>query len=80
MLRRKMQRVLIAIVALATLPAPGTMHPDRTTGVDMRYMDVGTYCIGPQFLVQSPRKLWRGRARGNNESHVPWAMASQATP
>jgi hypothetical protein len=37
-------------------------------------MDVGTYRIGPQLLVQSPRKVWLGRPRGNNEPHVPSGM------
>ncbi len=45
--------------------------PRPHTGADTRYMDVGTYRIGPQVLVQSPRKLWLGRPRGNNEPHVP---------
>jgi hypothetical protein len=80
MLRCKMRLALVAFVALGTLLAPGTMHLGRATGVDMRYMDVGAYCIGPQFLVHSPRKVWRGRSRGNNEPPTLWAMASQATP
>lgn len=53
------------------LLAPDTVHLGRTTGADTRYMDVGTYRIGPQLLVQSPRKVWLGRPRGNNEPHVP---------
>ena len=53
------------------LLAPGTVHLGRTTAADTHYMDVGTYRIGPQVLVQSPRKVWLGRPRGNNEPHVP---------
>lgn len=53
------------------LLAPGTVHLGRTTGADTRYRDIGTYRIGPQLLVQSPRKVWLGRPRGNNEPHVP---------
>ena len=56
------------------LLAPGTVHLGRTTSADTRYMDVGTYRIGPQLLVQSPRKVWLGRPRGNNEPHVPSRM------
>ena len=53
------------------LLAPGTVHLGRTTGADTRYRDIGTYRIGPQLLVQSPRKVWLGRPRGNNEPHAP---------
>ena len=53
---------------------PGAVHVGRATGADTRYMDVGLYRIGPQIVVQVPRKVWLGRTRGNNEPHVPSAV------
>jgi hypothetical protein len=55
----------------ALLLVPGTTHLGRTTGADTRYMDVGTYRVAAQTLVDVPRKVWLGRPRGNNEPYVP---------
>ncbi len=53
---------------------PGTTHLGLTTGADTRYIDVGEYRVATQTLAVVPRKVWLGRARGNNEPHVPSRM------
>jgi len=53
------------------LAIPGVVHLGASTSGDTLYIDIGSQTLpsGAQFWI--PLKVWRGRARGNNQSYDP---------
>jgi hypothetical protein len=53
------------------LAVPGVVHLGLPTSADTLYIDIGAQTLpsGAQFWL--PLKVWRGRARGNNQSYDP---------
>ena len=53
------------------LAIPGVVHLGASTSGDTVYIDIGSQTLpsGAQFWI--PLKVWRGRARGNNQSYEP---------
>lgn len=53
------------------LAVPGVVHLGLSTSADTLYIDIGSQTLpsGAQFWL--PLKVWRGRARGNNQSYDP---------
>ncbi|ALI03465.1 peptidase [Pseudomonas sp. FW306-02-F02-AA] len=53
------------------LAIPGTVHLGLPTSADTQYIDIGSQSLpsGAQFWL--PLKVWRDRARGNNQSYDP---------
>ncbi|MNI42985.1 Peptidase family S41 [compost metagenome] len=53
------------------LAVPGVVHLGLPTSGDTLYIDIGSQTLpsGAQFWL--PLKVWRGRARGNNQSYDP---------
>lgn len=55
----------------AVLAVPGVTHFGLSTSADTLYIDIGSQVLpsGAQFWL--PLKVWRGRARGNNQGYDP---------
>ncbi|MGW8462432.1 S41 family peptidase [Pseudomonas sp. CLCA07] len=53
------------------LAIPGVVHLGASTSGDTVYIDIGSQTLpsGAQFWI--PLKVWRGRARGSNQSYDP---------
>ncbi|MGO4310082.1 S41 family peptidase [Pseudomonas sp. KB_15] len=53
------------------LAVPGVVHLGLPTSADTLYIDIGAQTLpsGAEFWL--PLKVWRGRARGNNQSYDP---------
>lgn len=50
---------------------PGSVHLGKTTSSDTVYIDVGSAELSSGNSLRMPLKVWRNRARGNNEPLVP---------
>ncbi|HLD68197.1 MAG TPA: S41 family peptidase [Pseudomonas sp.] len=55
----------------AVLKVPGTVHLGLPTSADTPYIDIGAKRLpsGAEFWL--PLKVWRNRARGNNQAYEP---------
>lgn len=53
------------------LQVPGAIHLGKTTGADSVYLDIGRSTLPSGNVLIMPMKVWRNRARGNNQPHIP---------
>lgn len=53
------------------LSVPGAIHLGLPTGADSVYLDVGTRVLPSGINLSVPLKVWRNRARGNNQPYIP---------
>lgn len=50
---------------------PGSVHLGETTSADAVYIDIGEFPLPSGNLLGMSLKVWRNRARGNNEPLIP---------
>lgn len=50
---------------------PGAVHAGSPTSADSVYIDVGMATLPSGLRIYVPMKVWRNRARGNNEPRIP---------
>nr|WP_028447476.1 hypothetical protein [Chitinimonas koreensis] len=53
------------------LRLPRVIHAGHPTSGDTAYIDIGTYTLPSGLQMWLPLKVWRHRARGANQGHVP---------
>lgn len=55
----------------AVLRLPRVVHAGHPTSGDTAYIDIGPYTLPSGLQMWLPLKVWRHRARGANQGHVP---------
>jgi hypothetical protein len=53
------------------LAVPGVVHLGLSTSADTLYIDIGSQTLPSGARFWLPLKVWKGRARGNNQSYDP---------